>query len=94
MEQAHYTFKQQMMKGMSEMETIMEVIQTINIEELTQEQFRDVVKEIFQAFAEREEEHKLAVWLQEQKLAYKDGLLSDDQIKKLESLPNFSWKSE
>ena len=36
------------------METIMEVIQTIDIKKLTQEQFRDVVKEIFQAFEERE----------------------------------------
>jgi hypothetical protein len=36
------------------METIMEVIQTIDIEKLTQEQFRNVVAEIFQAFAEME----------------------------------------
>ena len=36
------------------METIMEVIQTIDIEKLTQEQFRSVVAEIYQAFAEME----------------------------------------
>ena len=36
------------------METIMEVIQTINIEKLTQEQFRNVIAEIYQSFAEIE----------------------------------------
>ena len=36
------------------METIMEVIQTIDIKHLTQEEFRNIVAEIYQAFAEME----------------------------------------
>ena len=38
-----------------------------------------------------DEELKLAVWVEEQKEAYKKGKLNEDQIKKLEDLPNWSW---
>jgi len=78
---------------MSEMETIEDVIKTIDIQNLSQADFMSIVGEIFQAFAEREHEHKLALWLEDQRQAYKDGLLSAEQIAQLESLPNFSWET-
>lgn len=37
------------------------------------------------------EEQKLALWIKEQKLAYKKGTLTKRQIKLLEDLPNWTW---
>ena len=39
-----------------------------------------------------DEELKLCLWIDEQKELYKIGKLNKDQIEKLESLPNWSWK--
>jgi len=38
------------------------------------------------------EEQKLYDWMTEQKEKYKLGLLTEEQIEKLESLPNWTWK--
>jgi len=37
------------------------------------------------------EEEELYHWMQEQKENYKKGILTDEQIKKLESLSGWSW---
>jgi hypothetical protein len=37
-------------------------------------------------------EHELAMWADEQRIAYRDGLLSNEQIRMLESLPGWSWE--
>lgn len=39
-----------------------------------------------------DEELELCLWIDEQKEAYRNGKLSKDQIEKLESLPNWTWK--
>lgn len=38
-----------------------------------------------------DEELRLALWVEEQKEAYKQGKLNSEQITKLEELPNWSW---
>lgn len=39
----------------------------------------------------RAEQEALAVWIDEQKLAYRCGLLTSHQIELLEALPGWSW---
>tara|TARA_Y200000002_G_scaffold302081_1_gene257374 strand:+ start:113 stop:538 length:426 start_codon:yes stop_codon:yes gene_type:complete len=39
-------------------------------------------------------EHSLAVWCDEQRDAYARGALSDYQIRKIESLPGWSWEKQ
>ena len=38
-----------------------------------------------------DEEHELAMWIEEQMQAYRDGKLEQWQIDKLQSLPNWKW---
>ena len=42
----------------------------------------------------REEENELAVWCDEQRFAYWDNSLTQEQITKLEALPGWSWIPE
>jgi hypothetical protein len=39
----------------------------------------------------RSEEADLAIWIEDQKLAYRCGLLTDYQIELLEALPGWTW---
>jgi len=41
--------------------------------------------------AQKAEEHKLAQWIATQKKAYKQGLLSPEQINDLEMFPGWEW---
>ena len=36
---------------------------------------------------------ELAQWIEEQRQAYKNGTLSQEQINKLEQIPEWSWES-
>lgn len=45
----------------------------------------------FKAYQKQIDEHKLGVWLERQKVAYKMGLLTKCQIDKLKELPFFSF---
>lgn len=42
----------------------------------------------------KKEEEELGEWVHEQRLAYKNGILSQDQIKKLQSIPGWVWVEE
>ena len=86
------------------MDATTEIIQTIAKYKLTPEDFAEICDEILDVASpppherpdldEDENEHRLALWVEEQRQAYKDGLLSDMQIKMMEELPNFTWESE
>lgn len=38
-------------------------------------------------------ENELAIWVEEQKRAYRRGMLSKEQINKLESIPHWTWQT-
>ena len=41
--------------------------------------------------AARSHEHDLAIWVEDQKTAFRNGELADHQIRKLERLPGWTW---